>query len=77
MLAGVLLAAAGIIALLLTGFDPVYGSLGLAVAVAGGGLAWTLRRGDPEQAQVSGPQRARQAPANEEKPPRASPPRRM
>jgi hypothetical protein len=63
MLSGVLLIVAGVVAILVTGMDIIYGGLGVLVAV--GGVALTLwgRRGSPETGIVQrGPERSTQKP---------------
>ncbi|MBI3829461.1 MAG: hypothetical protein HY291_08090 [Planctomycetes bacterium] len=63
MLGGLLLIVAGIVAILGSGLDPLYGSIGFAVAILGGALAWYGNRlgGGGEKAH-KGPERAHQAP---------------
>ena len=62
MLLGILLAVAGLAAILLTGFEPLYAALSAAVAAGGGGLAYFCNKasggGKPSQAV----ERSRQAP---------------
>ncbi len=47
LLFGVLVAAGGIVAILLSGLDPLIGSAGLLAAVLSGALVWHFRRKHP------------------------------
>ncbi len=62
MLFGLLLCVAGLIALVATQFDPLYGGLGLVVAALGAGLTWRIRRTLPNEERSEAPQRSEQAP---------------
>ena len=59
MLAGALLCVAGAVLLLVSGFDRLYGALGLLMAAAGATLAYLCRRASGGSTDQDG-QRARQ-----------------
>jgi hypothetical protein len=54
MLLGVLLVVGGIILALVTGLDPIYGSLGALIAAAGGATTWYCQRQSPTPTESSG-----------------------
>jgi len=62
MLCGILLAAAGVLAVLVTGFDPLWGGAGLAVGIVGGALAYFSRKHAGIETSASGAERSRQLP---------------
>ncbi len=63
MLFGVLLIVAGVVAILVTGMDIIYGGLGAFFAAAGVALTFWGRRGSPETGTVQrGPERSTQKP---------------
>ncbi|MCZ7644619.1 MAG: hypothetical protein M5U26_04925 [Planctomycetota bacterium] len=53
MLFGVLLCAGGVVVALITGFDPLFGSAGLALAVLGALAAWACRRATGERSSAA------------------------
>ena len=76
MLLGVLLCVAGIVAILLTGVDPLGLGLGAACVGLGSALTWFCRRQDQPTKGADGNQRAQQRPldAAEKKSQRQGPP---
>lgn len=72
MILGILLVVAGVVAVLVTGFAPLFAGLGVLVGAAGGGLAYFCNKaaGGGKSAQ-DGHERSRQAPAAAAKPRKA------
>lgn len=62
MLGGVLLCAAGIVVVLVTGLDPLWSSAGLAAGTVGVALAWSCRRMEGASRDSSGTERSVQQP---------------
>jgi hypothetical protein len=63
MLGGILFIVAGVVAILGSGLDPLYGGIGFVVAILGGALAWySNRTGGGGEKTSHGPERAQQAP---------------
>jgi len=63
MLLGILLAVAGVVAVLVTGFDPLFAGLGVLTGAAGGGLAYSCNKASGGVKSTQGDmERSRQAP---------------